>query len=369
RIALNVGGRVFVVRTHLLDRFPNSLLGSLQIGQFYDKNKQEFFFDRDPDVFRYILNYLRSGRLHVSDEECFNSLLDELEFFHIPTEDILQDTCCQEYYGKNCEEVLCKHCEKNTEGKSLTESISSKAFYVKRNREKIWSFLTEPETSFSALIYFYIISLVTMLNALLVVAETNNCEVNRKCGEIHEDVFFTIDAFCVAVFTADYGARLATAKQRLHFARAGMNIIDVLALLPFYLTLILNYAFNIHQDYSFLTILRLFRVFRIIRLTKRSERLRAIASIATSTGLTDYVMVTLGVLMLLVFFSTIIYYVEQMSSDTQFESIPDAMWYAAVTITSLGYGDMVPSTMLGKLCGVATILTGFLGSSLLIPIV
>ncbi|XP_048585391.1 potassium voltage-gated channel subfamily A member 2 isoform X2 [Nematostella vectensis] len=80
-------------------------------------------------------------------------------------------------------------------------------------------------------------------------------------------------------------------------------------------------------------------------------------------------MVTLGVLMLLVFFSTIIYYVEQMSSDTQFESIPDAMWYAAVTITSLGYGDMVPSTMLGKLCGVATILTGFLGSSLLIPIV
>lgn len=336
RITINVGGRKFIVKEGLFDKFPNSVLCSYTIGMFYDKEKKEHFFDRDPDSFKYIIEYCRTGRLHVSDEECFNGLLDELEFFNIPTKDIYGDTCCEDEYGCNLEQLIEKHNakEQNQLLCSTTDSLDGK----RSCRGNVWTFMSHEDSSLRASLYCCLVHFLTVLSAVIIAVETVTCEVNKKCGDVYQNYFFIAEIICVSVFTADYLIKLWSTPERFKFLRSFLNVIDVLALVPFYLTLILRYLFDIHKDYSFMAILRLFRVFRIIKLAKRSERIKAIiGSLSSSDGSSfQVVFVLFGMLMLLTMFSTVIFFVEQTSTETPFSSIPETLWYTAVTITSLG---------------------------------
>lgn len=336
RITINVGGGKFVVREGLFDKFPNSVLCRYTIGMFYDREKKEHFFDRDPDAFKYIIEYCRTGRLHVSDEECFNGLLDELDFFNIPTKDIFPDTCCEEEYGSNIKQLIEKHSAK--EEKQLLYSTAESLGAQRSCRSKVWEFTNQEDSSLPASIYCCLIHFLTVMSAVIIAVETVSCDVNIKCGDAYPDYFFIAEVICVAIFTADYLIKLWSASERFKFLRSFLNVIDVLALVPFYLTLILRYLFSIHKDYSFMAILRLFRVFRIIKLAKRSERVRAIVGSLTESGgsSTEVFFALFGVLMLLTVFSTLIFFVEQTSSETPFSSIPETLWYTAVTITSLG---------------------------------
>lgn len=329
RITINVGGRKFIVKENIFEKFPCSLLSNLN-GHYYDREKKEYFFDRDPDAFRYVLEYVRTGRLHVSTEECFDGLLDELDFFRIPTADIYPSTCCEEECTFNIKQII----EKRNETEEICVVEKDISF-----RGKVWDFFTDEESSTAAWNYSNIIHLVTVLSAVLIAFETVSCDVGRKCGEVYEHIIFIANSTCVAIFTFDYIVKLCCARERLKFIRGFLNCIDLLALLPFYLAITLKYVFNIHDDFSFIAILRLFRVFRVIKIAKRSERVRSISNSLSSgggPGSEGFLLVLFGLLMILVVFGTIIFFMEQSSEDTQFGSIPETMWYTAVTITSLG---------------------------------
>lgn len=331
RVTINVGGRKFIVKENVFEKFPYSLLGNLKKCSYYDKEKKEYFFDRDPDAFRYVLEYCRTGRLHVSDEECFTGLLDELDFFRIPTTEIYNCTCCEEETNFNLQQIIDKRIEQargSTEVKFIPHTI----------REKVWEFFSNEDYSSAASFYSNIVHIITVLSVILIAVETVSCDVNIKCGEAYADMFFLANSICVAVFTVDYVVRLLCAPERLKFVRGFLNIVDLLALLPFYIAITLKFVFRIHDDFSFIAILRLFRVFRVLKLAKRSQRLRTIgASIFKGGGSgTEVFFVLFGLLMVLTVFSTIIFFMEQTSSKTAFGSIPETMWYTAVTITSLG---------------------------------
>ena len=93
RVRLNVSGQRFEAYVETLARFPETLLGSDELDYFYDESADEYFFDRNPDVFRRLLTYYRSGRLHFSRDECVAEFNEELAFFGIqPTEAIPE--CC-----------------------------------------------------------------------------------------------------------------------------------------------------------------------------------------------------------------------------------------------------------------------------------
>jgi len=93
RLRLNVSGQRFETFARTLARFPDTLLGSDEINYFYDDASDEYFFDRNPEVFRRVLTYYRSGRLHFPRGECVAEFNDELAFFGIrPTEAVPE--CC-----------------------------------------------------------------------------------------------------------------------------------------------------------------------------------------------------------------------------------------------------------------------------------
>ena len=69
KITLNVSGTRYTIEETKLRRYPKTLLGSGVLSMFYDSGKKEYFFDRDPDMFRHILNYYRQGKIHFSKED------------------------------------------------------------------------------------------------------------------------------------------------------------------------------------------------------------------------------------------------------------------------------------------------------------
>ncbi|QSZ66545.1 ion transporter [Methanofollis aquaemaris] len=165
--------------------------------------------------------------------------------------------------------------------------------------------------------------------------------------------FDWFEIFSVAIFTAEYALRLWTAPcnpgfvgpgGRVRFAASPMAIIDLVAILPFYLPMI------IPLDLRVLRMLRLLRVFRLFKLYRYSEALKMLERVVKAEK-EALVVVGFVLVVLLVLTSTVMYCVEHNAQPEAFSSIPMAMWWAVATLTTVGYGDVYPITPFGKLLG------------------
>jgi voltage-gated potassium channel len=155
------------------------------------------------------------------------------------------------------------------------------------------------------------------------------------------------------IFTVEYILRLWTCTinirfkkpviGRLGFAATPMSIIDLMAILPFYMPMLIF-------DLRFVRVLRLFRLFRLFKLGRYSESLKKFGNVLKSKreelGITVFI-----VTMLLIFASSVMYHFENEAQPVAFSSIPKAMWWSVATLTTVGYGDVYPVTNIGKLFG------------------
>ncbi len=121
-------------------------------------------------------------------------------------------------------------------------------------------------------------------------------------------------------------------------------MIDLMAILPFYLPKLIPF------DLRFLRAVRLFRIFRLLKLGRYSESVRLLGRVLNAKkeelGVTIF-----AVLILLVICSSLMYYAEHQAQPEAFSSIPAAMWWGIVTLTTVGYGDVYPITLPGKILG------------------
>jgi len=143
------------------------------------------------------------------------------------------------------------------------------------------------------------------------------------------------------LFTAEYIARLVCVQRPVRYARSFYGIIDLVSVLPTYLSLLLPGS----QVFLDVRILRLLRVFRIFKLTLYIEEYTRLGEALVASR--RKIMVFLSVvLMLILILGTVMYVIE--GPENGFSSIPMAMYWATVTITTVGYGDMTPHTPIGK---------------------
>jgi voltage-gated potassium channel len=173
--------------------------------------------------------------------------------------------------------------------------------------------------------------------------------------------FFIIDPVSVIIFTVEYILRLWVCtlnpeyshpiKGRRRFMVTPFAIIDLLAIVPFYL------PFLIHVDLRFLRILRLFRILRILKLGRYSDAVTTFRSIIFWKK--EELLVALSLLFIaLVLVSSVMYYAEHEAQPELYSSIPAAMWWALVTLATVGYGDVYPVTFLGKMMSGVAIIIG-----------
>ncbi|KAM4885402.1 A-type voltage-gated potassium channel KCND3 isoform 2-T2 [Sylvia borin] len=362
-IILNVSGRRFQTWRTTLERYPDTLLGSTEKEFFFNEDTKEYFFDRDPEVFRCILNFYRTGKLHYPRYECISAYDEELAFYGILPE-IIGDCCYEEYKDRkreNAERLMDDNdSENNQEG-----SMPSLSF-----RQTMWRAFENPHTSTLALVFYYVTGFFIAVSVITNVVETVPCGTvpgskELPCGERYAVAFFCLDTACVMIFTVEYLLRLFAAPSRYRFIRSVMSIIDVVAIMPYYIGLVMTN--NEDVSGAFVT-LRVFRVFRIFKFSRHSQGLRILGYTLKSCA-SELGFLLFSLTMAIIIFATVMFYAEKGSSASKFTSIPASFWYTIVTMTTLGYGDMVPKTIAGKIFGSICSLSGVLVIALPVPVI
>jgi voltage-gated potassium channel len=214
-------------------------------------------------------------------------------------------------------------------------------------RRRVFEILEKHEGSKLGKKFDIFIMTMILLNVAAVILET--------VKSIHDpiaDLFNYFEYFSVFVFSIEYVARVWTCTYnkkynqlflgRIKFMFSFMAIIDLLAILPFYLPLFFA------VDGRVLRVLRLFRIIRIFKMGRYSSAFNMIVRVMTKRKEELAVTVTI-IFVMLILASSLMYYVEGEAQPGVFTSIPETMWWGVATLTTVGYGDVVPITGLGKL--------------------
>lgn len=194
------------------------------------------------------------------------------------------------------------------------------------------------------------ISVLIVLNAFAVVLETVETIIMP-----HEQAFHVFEIFSVSIFAVEYVARVWVANLipqyqhpvggRIRYMLTPMALIDFLSILPFFLSLV-------GVD---LRVLRLVRLLRLLKLTRYSKAMNRIAG-AIKASKDELVMLLVIMAVLLLISATLIYFAENEAQPEAFSSIPASLWWAVVTLATIGYGDVYPVTLAGKIiAGIAAI--------------
>ncbi|XP_053551487.1 potassium voltage-gated channel subfamily D member 1 isoform X1 [Bombina bombina] len=364
-LVVNVSGRKFQTWKNTLDRYPDTLLGSTEKDFFFNQDTQEYFFDRDPEMFRHILNFYRTGKLHYPRHECIQAFDEELSFYGIIPE-IIGDCCLEEYRDRKKENL--ERLAEDTEAENPSDAPLAPNSTM---RQQLWRAFENPHTSTMALVFYYVTGFFIAVSVIANVVETVPCRPpagrlkDLPCGEKYYLGFFCMDTACVLIFTFEYLMRLFAAPSRCKFMRSVMSIIDVVAIMPYYIGLVMPE--NEDVSGAFVT-LRVFRVFRIFKFSRHSQGLRILGYTLKSCA-SELGFLLFSLTMAIIIFATVMFYAEKGTSKTKFTSIPAAFWYTIVTMTTLGYGDMVPDTIAGKIFGSICSLSGVLVIALPVPVI
>jgi voltage-gated potassium channel len=176
----------------------------------------------------------------------------------------------------------------------------------------------------------------------------------------YDTVFKQFEIFSLIFFTVEYILRIYSivekpkysdpVKGRLKFARTPLAIVDLLSFLPFYLVFL-------PMDLRFLRIFRLMALFRVFKIARYLHALNIFKRVLNDRK-EQLVLSFIFILFVLVIISFVMFYTENDAQPEKFSSIPATMWWGISTITTVGYGDMVPMTPLGKFLGGIFAITG-----------
>lgn len=162
-------------------------------------------------------------------------------------------------------------------------------------------------------------------------------------------IFDYIEIICNIWFTFEIGLRFLVAHSKAEFFRSAVNVIDILALFSFYLDQMLTKAFLVDADYEVLEFFSIVRIMRLFKLTRHYSGLKILIH-TFRASLKELLLLVFFLGVFIIIFAALMYYAErfQNNQNNDFNSIPVGLWWAIVTMTTVGYGDMVPKTYLGK---------------------
>lgn len=214
-------------------------------------------------------------------------------------------------------------------------------------RQKIFKIIDEGEKgTVSGRAFNTFIVVLIILNVAAIILESF-----KDIKASYTDELYAFEMFSIVVFTGEYILRLLTADLKtpersrvqsiVGFIRSPLAIVDLLAILPAYLPLLIT------VDLRFIRILRLLRIARLFKINRYTKSLKLIGDVfrekRTELGITVFV-----TFILLVIASTMMYYIEGRAQPEAFPNIVASFWWAVATLTTVGYGDVYPITGWGK---------------------
>ncbi|XP_068433557.1 potassium voltage-gated channel subfamily A member 1 [Clinocottus analis] len=366
RVVINVSGLKFETQFKTLAQFPDTLLGDPdKRSRYFDPLRNEYFFDRNRPSFDAILYYYQSGgRLKRPANVPFDIFSEEVKFYELGDEAILK---FREDEGFVKEEE-----------KPLPED---------EFKRQIWLLFEYPESSSPARGIAVVSVLVIVISIVIFCMETlpefrDEKEYLQPPGNSTQpdhgftpfnDPFFLVETVCIIWFSFEFVVRFFACPSKTAFFKNIMNSIDIVSILPYFITLGTDLAQ--HQDngqqamsFAILRIIRLVRVFRIFKLSRHSKGLQILGH-TLRASMRELALLIFFLVIGVILFSSAVYFAEADEPTSQFTSIPDAFWWAVVTMTTVGYGDMKPITVGGKIVGSLCAIAGVLTIALPVPVI
>jgi len=340
RIILNISGLRYETYDKTLERFPDSLLGNRQRrDQFYDHEKKEYFFDKNRICFESILAYYQTCGVLIRPPSIPRKVfVSDIKYFDLG-EQALQQA-----------------------GDDLDAAFTPDDRPMPKNKiqRKIWSIFEYPDTSNIARATAIFSVSVIILSIVLFCVETlpqfqqktakkssendtSDIPVPKHQSESTNFAFFVIEALCIAWFTFEYLIRFLCSPSKCKFVVSVLNVIDLVAILPFFITLPMKEPTSV-SSLAILRCVRLVRVFRIFKLSRYSRGLQILGH-TLKASLRELGLLFFFLCVGVILFSSAVYYAEYGTSGTKFRSIPHSFWWSIITMTTVGYGDMVPETV------------------------
>jgi voltage-gated potassium channel len=225
-------------------------------------------------------------------------------------------------------------------------------------REFIKSFVEFNDNKLSRWFAFFIQTLILVSIVTFSVETLPNLKTETRT------ILRIIEIFCVVVFTIEYILRIYVADSKPRFIFSFFGLIDLLAILPFYL------SFGV--DLRSLRALRFLRLFRVLKLVRYNKAMNHFIKAMSSAK--EQIFLFIFITVILIYFAAVgIYYFENEAQPEKFTSIFDSLWWAIITLTTVGYGDVYPITVGGKVftfmilligLGIVAVPTGIIASAL-----
>ncbi|XP_056154752.1 potassium voltage-gated channel subfamily G member 2 [Lampris incognitus] len=390
---INVGGIKYRIPWSTLEEFPLTRLGKLRscsneeeimdVCDDYDGSRNEYFFDRSPSAFRTIVTFLAAGKLRLLREMCALSFQEELLYWGVEENNL--DWCClrklrlrqdeyremQRLEEEEAELTSPQSCEESQQPPGIGEQEEGlgEGGCMRRLRDMVENPHSGiPGKIFACLsVIFVAITAVTLCVSTMpdLREEEERGECSQRCYNI-----FVLETVCVGWFSLEFLLRFIQTQSKCTFLRTPLNIIDVVAILPYYTTLIVD-SLSVEKPTGsgnnylekvglVLRVLRALRIFYVMRLARHSLGLQTLG-LTVKRCTREFGLLLLFLCVAMALFSPLVFLAEsEMGAKQEFTSIPGSYWWAVISMTTVGYGDMVPRSIPGQVVALSSILSGIL---------
>ena len=329
KLRINVSGSTFETTDQCLQRYPDTLLGNpLKRMRYYIPCENTYFFDRHRLAFEGILMYYQNyGRVVCPENVPDEVFQAELDFFNIDCE-----------YLKAAQEAK-KYVLENVLDQEIGNSY----------QERVWYVLQNPASSTGAQILSTVSLLMTITSIILACLNPGDKNDDLR---IHHDTF-PFELVCFIWFTSEYVLRLWACPSKIKFLKSWIDTTDLTTLVVFYSSLALT-STQVSST-SILKIFRLANAFRVFRLTRFSNGLRLLIYTIYKSK-TDLQLLSGFMAFFIIITGSMMYFAEAGNENSQFidGGIFDGIWFSVISCTTVGYGDIVPTTIPGKLAASLT---------------
>uniref|UniRef100_A0A0K0CT35 Ion_trans domain-containing protein n=1 Tax=Angiostrongylus cantonensis TaxID=6313 RepID=A0A0K0CT35_ANGCA len=320
------------------------------------RKKSKTFYFRFESIL-YI--YQSGGRVKRPESVPIDVFLREMRFFQLG-DHLVEEFWISEGYEKPKETIL----PANT------------------SQRRLWELMEYPDSSLAARIIAFVSVAVITISIVSFCWETVpsdgtpgvdttlsavNATYEKEEGRNLNNPFFWVELLCIVWFTIELTLRFISCPSKVTFLTSFLNIIDFIAIAPFFVNLIWADASKSSSSMSFtvLRVLRLVRVFRIFKLSRHSAGLQILGK-TFRASVQEFCLLVFFMAIALVLFSSGMYFAEQGEQNSKFSSIPASFWFVLYIFR---YGDLVPLSTQGKIVGSMCALIGVLTLALPVPII